>query len=190
MASRWEGETRFAEDGENVCVIAAALDPRFRKLKFLSSDDILKVQIKIQTLALQAKINEKEQLQQASVEQDDSARAQSGSRHITGLRLRGAMRKTVPRKKSGADNERVRNEVLMYFGEQCIARDKSPLQWWKENAARFPDLAVLAKSYLSVPAMSTPSERLFSAAGNIVTEKRASLTSEQVDMLTFLHSNV
>lgn len=92
--------------------------------------------------------------------------------------------------KSGADNERVRNEVLMYFGEQCIARDKSPLQWWKENAARFPNLAVLAKSYLSVPATSTPSERLFSAAGNIVIKKRASLTSEHVDMLTFLHSNV
>ena len=68
MASRWEGETGFTEDGENVCVIATALDPRFCKLKFLSPDDILKVQIKIQTLA------------------------------------------------------------LMYFGEQCIAMDKSPLQ--------------------------------------------------------------
>lgn len=56
-------------------VIAVALDPRFRKLKFLSSDDILKVQVKVQTLALQAKRREKEQLQQASVEQDDTASA-------------------------------------------------------------------------------------------------------------------
>lgn len=67
----------------------------------------------------------------------------------------------------------VRNEVLMYFGEQCIARDKSPLQRWKKNAARFPTLAILAKSYLSIPTTSTPSEHLFSAAGNIVTKKKS-----------------
>lgn len=67
-------------------------------------------------------------------------------------------------KEDGVDNETVRNEVLLYFGEQCIARHKSPLQWWKENAARFPTLAILGKSYLCVPATSTPSERLFSTA--------------------------
>ena len=87
------------------------------------------------------------------------------------------------------EGETVRNEVLSYFGENCISRDTSPLQWWKENTGRFPNLAVLAKSYLSVPATSTPSERLFSDAGNIVTKKRASLTPDHVDMLTFLHSN-
>lgn len=42
----------------------------------------------------------------------------------------------------GVGSEMVRNEVLMYHGEQCIARDKSPLQWWMENAARFPTLPI------------------------------------------------
>ncbi|GAA6096662.1 zinc finger BED domain-containing protein 1-like [Tachysurus ichikawai] len=95
MTSRWERETKLKDDGENICLIAAALDPRFRKLKFLPAEDSLKVHLK----------------------------------------------------------------------------------------------AMLAKSYLSVPATSTASERLFSVAGNIVTKKRASLTSEHVDMLTFLHCN-
>ena len=145
------------------------------------------MQIKIQTLALQAKINEKEQLQQASVKQDDAARAQPQvSKKPKSVRdtLLGSdseehsNEEDSGQEESGADNERVRNEVLMYFGEQYIARDKSLLNWWKGNAARLPNLAVLAKSYMSVPATSTPSER------------RASLTSEHVDMLTFLHSNV
>ncbi|GAA6106532.1 zinc finger BED domain-containing protein 1 [Tachysurus ichikawai] len=35
MTSIWEWETKFKDDGENICLIAAALDPRFRKLKFL-----------------------------------------------------------------------------------------------------------------------------------------------------------
>lgn len=37
-----------------MCIFAAALDPRFRKLKFLSTDDILKVKIKLQNLAIEA----------------------------------------------------------------------------------------------------------------------------------------
>ncbi|KAI4818628.1 hypothetical protein KUCAC02_003934 [Chaenocephalus aceratus] len=55
IASRWKVETTYDEDGKNVCIFAAALDPRFRKLKFLSTDDILKVKIKLQTLALDAR---------------------------------------------------------------------------------------------------------------------------------------
>ncbi|KAI4811059.1 hypothetical protein KUCAC02_013982, partial [Chaenocephalus aceratus] len=40
---RWKVETTYDEDGKNVCIFTAALDPRFRKLKFLSTDDILKI---------------------------------------------------------------------------------------------------------------------------------------------------
>ncbi|RXM92225.1 Zinc finger BED domain-containing protein 1 [Acipenser ruthenus] len=48
----------------------------------------------------------------------------------------------------------------------------------------------LAKWFLCIPATSTPSERLFSAAGAIVTRKRASLSPSHADMLVFLHSNL
>jgi hypothetical protein len=63
------------------------------------------------------------------------------------------------------------------------------LQWWKNNKDKYPILAKLAKSYLCIPGTSTPSERLFSAAGNVASKKRASLSQEHVDMLTFLHCN-
>ena len=82
----------------------------------------------------------------------------------------------------------IRNEVLLYFSERAIPKEKNPLQWWRENEPRFPYLAAVAKSYLGAPSTSTPSERLFSAAGNIVSKKRACLSKEHVDMLTFLHS--
>ena len=86
-----------------------------------------------------------------------------------------------------AHKQMISNEVLMYFGEQPLSKTESPLSWWKLNEARLPALASLAKSFLCISATSTPSERLFPAAGDIASKRRASLTPEHVNMLTFLH---
>ncbi|KAL7407366.1 hypothetical protein ABVT39_007400 [Epinephelus coioides] len=64
-----------------------------------------------------------------------------------------------------------------------------PLSWWRENEGRFPTLSNRARSLLCIPATSTPTERIFSAAGNICSQKRASLTRDHVDMLTLLSMN-
>jgi zinc finger BED domain-containing protein 1 (E3 SUMO-protein ligase ZBED1) len=64
-----------------------------------------------------------------------------------------------------------------------------PLDWWRENAYRFPSVSLLAKKWLACPATSVPSERAFSTAGNIVTVKRASLTAGMVENLTILAHN-
>ncbi len=64
-----------------------------------------------------------------------------------------------------------------------------PLPWWKEHERRFPILARLARRFLCTPATSVPSEHLFSVCGNIVTQKRASLTPSSVGLLAFLTEN-
>ena len=51
-----------------------------------------------------------------------------------------------------------------------------------------PKLSALDKCILAVPATST-SERLFSHAGNIFTEKRTRLSAEKLDDLLFLMWN-
>ncbi|CAN0453708.1 unnamed protein product, partial [Laminaria digitata] len=53
----------------------------------------------------------------------------------------------------------------------------------------YPILSQLAREYLAVPATSAASERLFSVAGNTITEKRSSLTDKNADNIIFLHSN-
>ena len=53
----------------------------------------------------------------------------------------------------------------------------------------FPNLSMLAKYYLCIPASSTSSERSFSIANNIVTKSRNKSSSENVEMITFLKNN-
>ncbi|CAL9699769.1 unnamed protein product [Knipowitschia caucasica] len=84
---------------------------------------------------------------------------------------------------------KVQTELSTYLLTPEIDPDTEPLQWWKHHEPNFPRLSNLAKKYLSVPATSAPSERLFSVGGGIVTCNRACLKPEVVDRLVFLAKN-
>ena len=61
-----------------------------------------------------------------------------------------------------------------------------PLDWWRINAIKFPLLAELARRLLAIPASQAQSERVFSSAGQIVTQTRNRLSSENVELLVAL----
>lgn len=44
VTERWQGLTEFSPESPNITQLAAALDPRFRKLRFLPADEVFKVQ--------------------------------------------------------------------------------------------------------------------------------------------------
>ncbi|MGH0161989.1 UNVERIFIED_CONTAM: hypothetical protein FKN15_041901 [Acipenser sinensis] len=88
------------------------------------------------------------------------------------------------------EEQALQKEVVQYISEKASDKDTEPLQLWKNNMHRLPRLAKLAKRFFSIPATSTPSERLFSAAGAIVTRKCDGLSPSHVDMLVLLHSNL
>jgi len=63
--------------------------------------------------------------------------------------------------------------------------------WWEQTGKMmFPTLKDLAFKHLAIPATSVPSERLFSAAGDIISSKPASLGAELARELIFLNGNL
>ena len=82
------------------------------------------------------------------------------------------------------------DEFTSYIEEPPLQPNGNPLQWWMRNEQRFPKVAAVARRFLCVPATSVPSERIFSAAGNLVAKKRCSLLSENVNCLVFLNKNL
>jgi hypothetical protein len=86
--------------------------------------------------------------------------------------------------------ESLRGELDLYLEEPVIDRKTDcPFEWWRQNKSRFPAVALLARKLLCVPAMSVPSERLFSKAGDVITKKRNSLSPAKVEMIIFLMEN-
>ena len=83
-------------------------------------------------------------------------------------------------------------EIQTYFDGKTLSplAKEEVLNWWKQNKQEFPRLQLVAKKYLSAPASSVYSERLFSEAGNVFEEKRSRLLPNTGEQLLFLHHNI
>ena len=75
----------------------------------------------------------------------------------------------------------IMSELQTYSTTSKIDFEEDPLKWWKFHSSEYPCLSKLAKKYLCVCATSSPSERLFSTSGNIVSPNRCSMKPDTVD---------
>ncbi|XP_074537188.1 E3 SUMO-protein ligase ZBED1-like [Halichoeres trimaculatus] len=189
ITQRWESIFAISAEKENPVILSAALDPRYRKLKFLAPADGIRVQGTIEVLAVkEANAGTRECAQQQRV--TGSGRVEKTA--LDSLLQSGTDSQSENDEETDQEDQKVqvvRSEVQLYFAEATLSKKDDPLKWWSENEGRFPTLSKLAKSFLCIPATSTPSERIFSTAGNICSQKRASLSPEHVEMLTFLAMN-
>ena len=80
--------------------------------------------------------------------------------------------------------------VEKYLKEANEPCNSNPLLYWKKHKDTCPIRTSLAFRYLTCPASTVASERLFSAAGSILTESRNHLSPDKLDKLLFLHHNL
>ncbi|XP_056451221.1 zinc finger BED domain-containing protein 4-like isoform X2 [Gadus chalcogrammus] len=85
--------------------------------------------------------------------------------------------------------QRVDQEIQLYRSlPPILTKDSASLWWWKKSDT-LPVLSALAEKYLCVQASSTPSERVFSTAGDTLSPERSRILPERANMIIFLHKN-
>ncbi|XP_075166897.1 E3 SUMO-protein ligase ZBED1-like [Haematobia irritans] len=80
-------------------------------------------------------------------------------------------------------------DMRQYLEKDIAGIDMNPLEYWKCIGDEATALQTCAKRYLCIPATSTESERMFSKAGQIISDRRSRLKPKNVDMLLFINKN-
>ena len=187
-AIRQSLERRFKVGQEDILgLTATALNPMHKKLSMFNIDQ---EQVKSFLKAEVSKLRDKKantQTESVDNSQDPKIKEEFPEPEAKRLKLEHeSSMKFLMGNFYTVDSDDEEDEVEAYFSEK--RSNTEPLQWWKLNQHRYPNLQVLAQHFLAIPATSTPSERVFSSAGNTVVPNRASLDSGTVDELVFLHS--
>ena len=119
-------------------VLASALDPRFRNLKYL--DDELKGVVRIEITRLMKELME-------SADSVHVAPVQSPCKKKT----KTALDILLDEEGDDDSHDDCEVEVSQYFAEKVVPRDTNPLQWWQMNELRFKHLSKVARcaSYIN-----------------------------------------
>lgn len=62
------------------------------------------------------------------------------------------------------------------------------LQWWRTHSDCFPKLATIAKRVFCIPVTSAASERNFSKAGLLITQRRSTIGPDHVNDILLIHN--
>ena len=79
-------------------------------------------------------------------------------------------------------------ELRQFLNGKPIDRKEDPLKSWQNLKTVYPNLYEVAMKYFVIVGTSVPSERLFSAAGDIISAKRSRLTGKRASNIIFLGS--
>ncbi len=80
-------------------------------------------------------------------------------------------------------------DYVNYVKSANLNKDKTVLDFWRENEHRWPILANISKKILGVPASSAKVERIFSIAGHVFSLKRRRMKARIFESLVFAKLN-
>lgn len=211
LAQELDGKFSLSDiDTDSAAVMAAALDPRFRGLQFLSEEQRVAVHQRVVQQAEENRQASQNSKLQPACAASGSHSGNTGKEKTSDWLTAPPPPKRIKKEASGisrllrgaseiggddgvSDESRYRfkleKEVTLYFTEDEIDVEDDPLQWWRVHSSRFPSIAGLSRRYLAIPGTSVPSEVIFSAAGLLVSKLRSSLSPSNIDAAIFLGKN-
>jgi hypothetical protein len=155
-------------------LLASVLDPRWKKLTFLSkkNKDALLV-------ALRSRVGIAIPKPQAEKEPEAKTFDEKFQRELD---------------EGASDNEEdvaaPFDEVTSYMATPRCERQESPLEWWSRHESLFPNVAMAAKKFLCIPASNAPSERVFSAVELLARPNRNKFDPNRMEELVMLRRNI
>lgn len=192
---------RFADwETNKIAAKATFLDPRFKKTAFGLDENADKAEdlvLKELENLLRAKVPDEtnnlpvlpdDEIQQDNVPEQFQANNKSVARRQKLWELFDSKAET---KKSSPSV--IASAALMlkhYLDLPLLDRWKNPLPYCSTYKSTFEELYEMQKKYLSIPATSVPSERLFSKAGQIANDRRNRLSGKNLNNILFLNSNM
>nr|XP_024661555.1 zinc finger BED domain-containing protein 1-like [Maylandia zebra] len=168
--------------------VATLLDPRF-KVQYINAEHVDAIKMRA-VYEMLGQIEHPSTSAGTEETEDGGAAAVLPTQKKQRKSLGSFFKKSHPTSTGLTEKETVEKELEKYLLAPDADSEMDPLEWWKINNRSFPRVSCLAKRYLCIPATSSPSERVFSTGGNIVTCHRAALKPEAVDRLVFLSHNL
>ncbi|XP_073719120.1 E3 SUMO-protein ligase ZBED1-like [Misgurnus anguillicaudatus] len=170
--------------------MACLVDPRF-KLQYTQEEkrDYIKKRAVLEMLKGERAVVVREEESREEALASASAPAKKTKRSLASF-FSNRPTTTTNNTEGLSAQQAVEKELGNYLLSPDADHDSNPLDWWKVYQNNFPRVSQLAQHYLCIQATSSPSERVFSTGGNIVTCKRASLKPDNVDQLVFLARNL
>ena len=166
-----------------VLTVCAALDPRFKKLSFLSQVD----RDQAYTCILNGMIAHFGSTMAAISTHHDDGQVET----TVNANVHSFLESDEENNADTADDnigKRLEAELAAYRASPQEPIGCDPIFYWSKAQQSYPNVAFQASKLLSIPATSVPCERLFSVAGLLVDKRRTSLTPEHVQQMLCLSS--
>lgn len=77
-------------------------------------------------------------------------------------------------------------EVDRFFKIGSVDKAVNPFEWWKNNAASFPIIALMARDILAIPSSSAEPERVFSQARTVLDWNQARMISASIQACVYV----
>lgn len=159
------------------------LDPRFKKISFKNSLKFDAVNERLLS-KVTYEINKEKVLSESSLSSQREVTKKTSSEIWTKFDNDASILKADRNPRAAAIVE-----VDKFLSEPLLDRECDPLTWWEQRKNVYPHLFKIVLKKLCIPASSVPCERVFSKAGQIMTEKRNRLTTTKLSNILFINSN-
>ncbi|XP_041734591.2 E3 SUMO-protein ligase ZBED1-like [Coregonus clupeaformis] len=179
--------------------VATFLDPRYKRLPFLSPHDRSQVESKVVEEAkaiLEKQRNENVVTDElAPLSDEPPNKKQTLDKQFPSCSNAGNPLAVIFCQSGTDENQeelhaQVVEELSNFKSQKILGLNEDPLHWWSDRMGLFPTLPKVLQKYWCVPATSVPSHRLFSSSGTFFCGKRNRLTPAHVDQQVFLYENL